>query len=145
MCSAACCCQEPHAISQFSSVSPLDHPTLPIHSLQQTRVRLQPPRSTCQTWFCTNANSTSGPAGGGGGATVPSRCPFKGRMLSGFNPSLGKFLLFSPTCVHPIHLNCDFSNARSSSRFSCQLSLVAGCENDLYSCLFTLIAFIWRD
>lgn len=66
--------------------------------------------------------------GGRAGATVPSRCPFKGRMLSGFNLSLDleSFLLFSPTCVHPVHLNSDFSNARSSSRFSCQLSLMAG-------------------
>ena len=43
VCSAACGCQEAHAISQFSSVSPLDHPTNPIHSLNQTRVRLLPP------------------------------------------------------------------------------------------------------
>lgn len=43
VCSAACCCQEAHAINQFSSVSPFDHHTKPIHSLNQTRVRLQPP------------------------------------------------------------------------------------------------------
>lgn len=44
VCSAACCCcQEAHAVSQFSFVSPLDHHPEPIHSLQRTRVPAQPP------------------------------------------------------------------------------------------------------
>lgn len=33
------CCQEAHAISQFSSMSPLDHNPDSIRSLKQTRAR----------------------------------------------------------------------------------------------------------
>lgn len=55
----------------------------PIHSLKQTRVRLQPSGSTCQTSFRRSANSTPKTCWWSANRTdIPSFCPFRGHTLS---------------------------------------------------------------